>query len=584
MASLISKKWNIAPAPTPDVAAELGGYSSIVARALAQRGLTTRAAAEVFLVGETAGSTDPLQLTGVPETVERLGRALARREKIAVYGDYDVDGVTATALLVQVLTALGGDVRPYIPHREDEGYGLNHEALRTLAGEGVGVVVTVDCGIRSLAEADTARALGLDLIITDHHVPGDEIPAAFAVINPKQAGDGYPEKMLAGVGIAYKLAQALVRAAVGGAAVGRAAVGNGNAAIKASDVLDLVALGSVADLAPLAGENRLLVRQGLQVMNRPPDRLRREGLRAMYLSAGIKPGKLDAGTIGFVLGPRLNAAGRLESALDAYELMTTTDLYRAGQLAQQLEVQNRERQALTRETHQRARALAVTSQSESHLLFAAHRDFRHGIVGLAASRLTEEFYRPSIVARIEDDAVRGSCRSIREFHITNALDECRDLLIKHGGHAAAAGFTVAPSNLAELETRLRAIAERELAGLDLRPTVHIDSEARFAELTPALAAELARFEPCGFGNPAPVLATRGARVRGLRTMGSEGAHLRLNLIQDGVALDAIGFGLGGWAQRIDVGASVDLAYTFEIDEWNGERRLQMKLRDLRLAE
>lgn len=582
MASLISKKWNIAPAPTPDVAAELGGYSSIVARALAQRGLTTRAAAEVFLAGEAAGSTDPLLMTGVPETVERLGRALARREKIAVYGDYDVDGVTATALLVQVLAALGGDVRPYIPHREDEGYGLNHEALNTLAGEGVGMVVTVDCGIRSLAEADTARALGLDLVITDHHVPGDEIPAAFAVINPKQAGDGYPEKMLAGVGIAYKLAQALVRA--GGGKGNGAAGGDGNAAIKASDVLDLVALGSVADLAPLAGENRLLVRQGLQVMNRPPDRLRREGLRAMYLSAGIKPGKLDAGTIGFVLGPRLNAAGRLESALDAYELMTTTDLYRAGQLAQQLEVQNRERQALTRETHQRARALAVTNQTDSHLLFAAHRDFRHGIVGLAASRLTEEFYRPSIVARIEDDAVRGSCRSIREFHITNALDECRDLLLKHGGHAAAAGFTVAPTNLAELETRLRAIAERELAGLDLRPTVHIDSEARFAELTPALAAELARFEPCGFGNPAPVLATRGARVRGLRTMGSEGAHLRLNLIQDGVALDAIGFGLGAWAQRIDVGSVVDLAYTFEIDEWNGERRLQMKLRDLRLSE
>ncbi len=578
MASLISKRWNVAPALSAEAAAELSGYDPILARALVQRGITTRVAAEVFLAGETSGNTDPSHLTGVPETVERLLRAVSRRERVVVYGDYDVDGVTATALLVQVLAALGADVRPYIPHREDEGYGLNHEALKSLATDGVSVVVTVDCGIRSLAEAETARALSLDLIITDHHVPGETLPDSFALINPKQPGDAYPEKMLAGVGIAYKLAQALVRAAHGGAAHG------GMAAIKASDVLDLVALGSVADLAPLAGENRLLVRQGLQVLNRPPDKLRREGLRAMYLSAGIKPGKLDAGTIGFMLGPRLNAAGRLESALAAYELMTTTDPYHAGQLAQQLEVQNRERQALTRDTHQKARELALSRERDGHLLFAAHPDFRHGIVGLAASRLTEEFYRPSIVARIEPDVVRASCRSIREFHITNALDECQDLLLKYGGHAAAAGFTVAVDKVAELEQRLRSIAERDLAGLDLRPTVNIDAEARFSELTPRLAAELARFEPCGFGNPTPVLATRGARIRNLRTMGSDGSHLRLSLNHDNLGLDAIGFGLGAWAQRLAVGQAVDLAYTFEIDEWNGERRLQLKLRDLRPAD
>lgn len=578
MASLISKRWNVAPALDAEVAMELNGYRPIVARALAQRGLTTRAAAEVFLAGEARGDTDPNALIGVPETVARLLHALTHRERIIVYGDYDVDGVTATALLVQVLQALGADVRPYIPHREDEGYGLNNEALRTLAADGARVVVTVDCGIRSLAEAETARALGVDLIITDHHVPGDALPEAFALVNPKQPGDPYPEKMLAGVGIAYKLAQALVRAAANGAA------GSGSAPIKASDVLDLVALGSVADLAPLAGENRLLVRQGLQVMNRPPDKLRREGLRAMYLSAGIKPGRLDAGTIGFILGPRLNAAGRLESALAAYELMTTSDLYRAGQLAQQLEVQNRERQALTKDTHQRARELALSRNTDSQLLFAAHADFRHGIVGLAASRLTEEFYRPAIVARIEPDVVRGSCRSIREFHITNALDACADLLVKYGGHAAAAGFTVTTANVGALEARLREIAARELDGLDLRPTVNIDSEARFADLTPTLAADLASFEPCGFGNPTPVLATRGARVRAIRTMGSDGAHLRLSLNQDNLGLDAIGFGLGAWAQRLEVGATVDVAYTFEIDEWNGERRLQLKLRDLRKAE
>ena len=572
----LSKKWNMAPEPDPAVSAALSEFAPIIARVLAQRGLTTRVAAEAFLAGEANASTDPLSLTGLPESMERLDRAIAQRETVVVYGDYDVDGVTATALMVQVLSALGADVRPYIPHREEEGYGLNHEALRTLAGQGAKVVLTVDCGIRSVAEAETARELGIDLIITDHHMPGDELPRAFALINPKQPGDLYPEKMLAGVGIAYKLAQGLVRAA--------AAKAGGSSPIMGSDVLDLVALGSVADLAPLAGENRVLVRQGLQVMNRPPDRIRREGLRSLFLSAGIKPGKVDAGTIGFVIGPRLNAAGRLESALDAFELMTTADIYRAGYLAQQLEVQNRERQALTRETHLRARELALARDPEARLLFAAHPDFRHGIVGLAASRLTEEFYRPSIVARIEDDTVRASCRSIKEFHITNALDQCADLLLKHGGHAAAAGFTVATKDFAELEARLRAIAARELDGLDLRPTVNIDAEVRFSDLTPALAQELMRFEPCGFGNPTPVLATRRARVRAMRTMGSDGSHLRLTLQDNGLTLEAIGFGFGSWAQRLQVGQAVDLAYTFEMGEWNGERRLELKLRDLRVAE
>jgi single-stranded-DNA-specific exonuclease len=486
---------------------------------------------------------------------------MAAQEQIVVYGDYDADGVTATALLVQVLLALGARVRAYIPNREDEGYGLNHEALKTLKAEGAGLVITVDCGIRSLAEAETARAIGLDLVITDHHTTGEALPAALAVINPKRPDDEYPEDHLSGVGLAFKLAQGLLR-------------GQPNAPLTASDVLDLVAIGTVSDLVPLAGENRWLVRQGLKMINRP----RREGLKALIEVARLRLGSIDAGNLGYALGPRLNAAGRLDSALAAYELLTTPDLLLASQRAQQLEAQNRERQALTRETQARARELALAARPDSFLLFAADPEFRHGVVGLAAARLTDEFYRPAVVARRDADITRGSARSIREFHITWAFDQCQDLLLKHGGHAAAAGFTADTGNVDELAERLRAIAERELSAQDLRPAVRVDAEVPLSALTGELARDLRQFEPCGYGNPAPVLASRGVKVVGQRALGTDGQHLKLALSDGWLTFDAIAFNQAAWRDRLP--PFVDVAYVFEINEWNGEKRLQLNVRDI----
>jgi len=562
---MTSKRWIIAPPLTDAARAALAAHPPLIAQLLFNRGLADPAEAEAFLAGQLTQSDDPQLLTGLPETVERLQRAARAGERIAVYGDYDTDGVTATALLVQVLTALGANARPYIPHREDEGYGLNVEALQTLKDDAVTLIVTVDCGIRSVDEGEASRALGLDLIITDHHHPGPELPRALAIVNPKQPGDRYPEKGLAGVGLAYKIAQGLIRPM------------NPKPALNGSDVLDLVALGTVADLAPLTGENRILVRQGLTVMNKP----RREGLKSLIDIARLKPGLIDAVGIGFALGPRLNAAGRLESALAAYELLTTTDVFIASQRAVQLEQQNRDRQDLTRSTHERAREIVLASHADAPLLFAADPNFKPGVVGLAASRLMDEFYRPAVVATRGEEFTKGSARSIREFHITEAFDQCRHLLIRHGGHAAAAGFTAASGNVDELAEKLRGIAGRELAGLDLRPALQIDAEVALAELNGELLDRLRQFEPCGYSNPTPLLASRDVKVVSSRTVGMEGKHLKLTLGDGRMTLDAIAFNQG--ARQDKLPARVDLAYQLEINEWNGQSRLQLNVRDIQAA-
>ena len=563
-----SKRWFVAPPPTATARAALEqeGYPPLVAQLLFNRGLATPPEARRFLEGTQTPDDDPLLLTGMATAIERLQYAVRNGESIAIYGDYDADGVTATALLVQCLTELGAHVFPYIPQREDEGYGLHIEALHKLKNDyAARLIVTVDCGIRSLTESEAAQELGLDLIITDHHHPGTELPRAVAVINPKQSSEVYPEKGLAGVGLAYKLAQGLTRAMGGSAAVVTGAV-------------DLVALGTVTDLAPLIGENRHLVRQGLKLINQP----RREGLRALLETARLKPGTITAGDISFVLGPRLNAAGRMESALAAYELLLTNDAIQARRQAWQLEQQNRERQELTHLTHLRAREIALAEQRDQPLLFAADDNFKEGIIGLAAARLCDEFYRPAVVVSRGPLFSKGSARSIREFHITTALDECRDLLVRHGGHAAAAGFTVETAKLKELTERLESIAARELAGIDLCPALHIDAEITAEAITGELYAWLQRFEPCGYGNPAPVLASRGLKVTDARAVGADGQHLKLVLSDGRWTLDAIAFRQGRWAGCLP--PRVDVAYHLEINEWNGTRRLQLNVLDLKPAQ
>jgi single-stranded-DNA-specific exonuclease len=566
-----SKRWQIAPTAPPAHLQQFGDLPRLVVQFLYNRGVTSPSQITDFL-NPHPPIRNPLEapkLKGLDKAVARLRRAIQQREPVAVYGDYDVDGVTATVLLAQTLSALGAVARPYIPDRVDEGYGLNKDALAKLHGQGVRVVVTVDCGIRSLQEIVFGNELGLDLIVTDHHAVAADVPPALACINPKQDDCPYPFKDLAGVGLAFKLAQALLL-------VERWTTGQ--APLDDDDLLDLVALGTVADLAPLVDENRALVQRGLARLNAAP----RVGIAALMQAAGARLGAVDSNTIGYWLGPRLNAAGRIEHAMAAYRLLIADDAAQARELAAELDQRNRERQRLTRETQDKARELALGSDPATPLLFAADPSFRAGVVGLAASRLTEEFYRPSIVVEQGQVESRGSCRSIPEFHITRALDECAELLIRHGGHAAAAGFTVPTSKLDELAARLQAIAHAQLGGRDLAPTLEIDAEILPGELNRETCDHLKQLEPCGYGNPTPTLMSRGMLVRDIRSVGADGAHLKLSLMDARHATwDAIGFRQSHHAVWLRRDMRIDVAYHLEVNEWNGQERLQLNVLDLR---
>jgi len=560
-----SKRWQVHPLITPQASESLAAYPPILRQILFNRGYTSESEARSYLQAVAPFDTSPWKMTGIEPAVERILAALDHAEPIAIYGDYDVDGVTATALLYLTLRAMRGDVRGYIPNRFDEGYGLNREALDLLKAEGVKLVITVDCGIRSQEEAAYARTLGLGLIISDHHQPAaGDLPQAIAVIDPKQEGDAYPDKDLAGVGLAYKLAQALLER--------RPAE-----PLRADHFLDLVTLGTVADLAPLTGENRALVYQGLQRLRTAP----RQGLFSLAAVSELSMERISANAIGYILGPRLNAAGRLDSALASFELLTTEDVQKAGALALKLDQQNRERQSLTRKIQEQAEAQVQAEDPDALILFAVDPDFNAGVVGLAASRLVESYYRPAVVGQQFADTTRCSCRSIPEFHITEALDQCADLLIRYGGHAAAAGLTVRNDLLPELKQRLLSIAADQLNGQDLRRTLRVDLEVRLSDLHSGLLKHLDALQPTGFGNPEAVFVSRNVLVRSSRVVGSDGKHLKLSLSDGRFNVGAIGFRLGYWHERLP--REVDLVYTFEMNEFNGRSTLQLNLKDLRAA-
>lgn len=571
------KRWIIPPQITGEADSALEKFPPILRQILFNRGFATYEESKNFLNGKPNIDTNPFQMTGMQTAIDRIQFAIKNNEPIAIYGDYDVDGVTATALLVDALRSLDANVEGYIPNRFEEGYGLNPTALDDLKSRGVKLVISVDCGIRSPNEANHAKNIGLDLIISDHHHPdGEHLPEALAVINPKQHGDVYPDKDLAGVGIAYKIAEALLSYEIQGTSY-KLRDESDPYLVTLNSLLDLVALGTVADLAPLVGENRVLVKRGLRQMRQTT----RQGLFSLAGVSELSIQKVTAMDIGFRLGPRLNAAGRLKEALASFELLTTTDVFKAGELAQQLEMQNRERQRITRDMQTRAEEIAMREDKDAHLLFAVDESFNSGVIGLAASRLTEKYYRPAVVASKGEEETRGSCRSIPEFHITEALDQCADLLVRHGGHAAAAGFTVRNENLAELVLRLKTVAEEKLSGTELKPTVTADAEVSLSEIRPELYEKCLRYlEPTGYGNREPSFVARNVKVKNSRTVGTEGKHLKLTLEDEkGYAHDAIGFRLGEWHKSMPT--RVDILFTYELNEFNGRVNYQLNLKDLK---
>lgn len=565
--SLRPTRWNIAPPVPAEIGRRLSSLPAVLVQILYNRGLTDPAHVQAFLDGRYLEKDDPFLLPDMEKAVTRIEQAIARGERIVVYGDFDADGVTATVLLVEALRLMGlarNQAQPYIPDRVDEGYGLNAEALTRLRQEKeADLVVTVDCGIRSVAEVEHANAIGLDVIVTDHHSVGKKLPPAVAVVNPKREASAYPETGLAGVGVAFKLVQALRQTLPG------------QTAFAEERILDLVALGTVADIVPLTGENRPLVKAGLEVLNH----CRRPGIAALAEVAGLKPGSITAENIGFGLGPRINAAGRLDHAYAAARLLAANNALRAKRLADDLNRLNRKRRELTRELGKLAEEMV---DGEAPILIAGSDRFLSGVVGLVASRLAEKHYRPAVVMEEGETESRGSCRSIPEFHITEALDQVDDLLEHHGGHQQAAGFTIRNEHLEAFRERLTAIAAAGLAGRELIPQLEIDAEIRLADVDWALQGHLEQLEPTGEANGTPVFVSRGVQIFNHRAVGQDGAHLQLQVGDGQRGFKCIAFRQGAWAGRLP--ARVDLAYTVGVNEWNGRRDLQLVVQDIRPAE
>lgn len=573
-----AKHWLIYPAAPEKFIAESNEHA-LLAQVLHNRGLRTAGEVAAFLARADAVRENPYRLRDMVPAVQRLVKAIEQGEIICVYGDFDADGVTSTALLVTALQAAGGKVGPYIPDRVDEGYGLNVDSIARIASKGARLLVTVDCGIRSVAEVQHAMDLGLDVIVTDHHTVGPTLPPALAVINPRRVDCTSGYERLAGVGVAYRLAQAVLRAV---AQQGWARLSPAQASDVEQDLLDLVALGTVADMMPLLGENRSLVQRGLDQLNLA----RRPGVKALMEQADLRKGLVDTTAISFRLAPRINAAGRLSQAPLAYQLLRTNDEVNADGLAREIEGINRARRELTTRAQNEAETqLAAQVADDAPLYMVASEEFEPGIVGLVAGKISERFYRPAIVIERGESESRGSARSIAEFHITEALDAVSELLLRHGGHARAAGFTLKTARLPDFESALREVAAEKLADYsDLRPSLKIDAEVPFDEVKPLLHEQLARLEPMGQENPSPLLLCRSVRVRDVRKIGG-GKHLRLVLDAGphSAVVDAVAFGQGEQAKQLSAEMKIDVVFQLEVNEWQGRRRLQMNVQDMRAA-
>ncbi|MFQ3658255.1 MAG: single-stranded-DNA-specific exonuclease RecJ [Anaerolineae bacterium] len=565
--------WRIAP-PAPDeylLQARHDGarLDPLLAQILYNRGVADPAGF-LFETGADDLKQRLLQadLLDLDRGANRIVQAIARGEQICIYGDFDADGVTSTALMIEALSWLGANVRAYIPDRVDEGYGLNIPALKRLASEGVSLVVTVDCGVRSVSEIEAVLEDQLDIVVTDHHSVGEALPPAFAVVNPQRPDSDRhePYRHIAGVSVALLMALRVLRIA---------GWPNGH---RLSDLLDLVAIGTVADVMRLNDPlNRRLVIHGLNVINER----RRLGLDALLHAAGFK-GTVTAETIGFVIGPRINAAGRLASGMIAFELLTTRDQATANHLAKELERLNVDRQGRMRIARDRIRdSLMITGDIDAPLIFAQDDEVEPGIVGLVAGQLTQELYRPSIILHREQETSRASCRSIPEFHITRALDACADLLLRHGGHALAAGFTVANENVPLLRERLLRAAREAFSGLTLAPVRRIDASLSLSKATLELAEKLATLEPFGHHFEAPLFFSGGVRMAFPKVL--KDRHLKMRLIEGSVAaVEAIAFNQADFLNLWN-GQPVDVVYRLTVNEYNGRRSAQLNVEDMRLT-
>ena len=538
-----------------------------ICRLLALRGHEPAASAKRYLRPRLDHLLPPDQLLDMTKAVDRLVQAVRRRETILIHGDYDVDGMCSTTLMARALRLLGGTVVPFIPERLVDGYDLTDAGVRAAQAAGATVVVTCDCGTSAVQPVAALRAMGIDVIISDHHLPGGELPNAFAVLNPKRPGCGSEDKDLAAVGVAFKLALAVTRA-MGG---------NEN---NVFGMLDLVALATIADVAPLRGENRVFARYGLKMLAETQN----VGLRALIRAAGLDGKPLTAGRVGFILAPRLNAVGRLGKALRGVELLTSTNEHDANAIARELEELNARRQEIDRAVLKEARARVLSLDLDNTFGIVLAEDGWHpGVIGIVASRLVEEFGRPTILVGLDGDEGKGSGRSISRFDLHGGIGRCSHLLKRFGGHRSAAGVTIARSNVGEFTRCFNEAARADLTLDDLVPELRVDMEVAIEDVTLGFEALLRHLEPCGMGNPSPMLVTRGVRLAAPpRTVGDGGLKLMLHApARD--PIEAIGWSLGARIGELDMSRTFDMAYRLERDEYRGKVRLQARLADFRVV-
>ncbi len=562
-----SPRWIPPKLPDPDAVTRLTEelrLPPLVCALLVSRGYGDPTRAKAFLRPRLEQLNAPWLLSGMDRAVRRLSEAIDRGETILVHGDYDVDGICATTIMVQTVRLLGGTAVPFIPHRVSDGYDLSEAGVQAAVREGARVVVTCDCGTSAHRPVAELRARGIDVIITDHHLPSEPPPECLAVLNPRLPDSEYPDKDLCAAGVAFKLACALLEA-------------RGVSTNAAMGMLDLVALATVADVVPLRGENRVLARLGLRLM----EETRNVGLRALIAATGLEGKRLTTGRIGFILAPRLNAVGRLGSALRGVELLLAQDAGEANFIARELEEMNRTRQALDRETLDEARQLmeGVDLDATFGIVLASPR-WHAGVIGIVASRLVEEFCRPVILVSLDGSVGKGSGRSIPRFDLHAGLLACRDVLLRFGGHRAAAGLTIDAARMEEFVSRFNAVASALLSPEDLVPEIRVDAELPLDQATEDMERLMRHFEPFGIGNPAPLLVSRGVLIEGPpRVIGEHG--LKLRLASGASRLEAVWWGAAQRTSEVPAGAVVDIAYRLERDTYLEIARPVANLVDVR---
>lgn len=549
---------------TVDLGKELG-ISNVLAKILSSRGIRDIPTAKAFLYAQADNLDNPFNIPNMRRGAERIFTAINNKEKILVYGDYDVDGITATALLYSIVRRLGGNAGYYVPERLEEGYGLNRQAIANAKQQGTNVVITVDCGISAVEETKYAAELGLDLIITDHHQPPAVLPQAYAIINPKLASPSVPWFNLAGVGVAYKFALAL------------AELFNSKAYCK--EYLDLVALGTVADIVPLQDENRILVKEGLHLLKETL----RPGIRALLDTSGIKGNEISSEQIGYILAPRLNASGRLGKADRAVEMLISADYETAKDTALILEQENKTRQEIEAGILEQALQM-IEEQADltkDKVIVLASQDWHPGVIGIVASRITDRYYRPTIIISVGQGIGKGSGRSIPGFNLYEALKQNREILQNYGGHEMAAGLMIEETQIQALRKALNLYAKENLLEKDLVPVLQADCEIAWNELSADLVEEIALMSPFGYHNPCPLLVLRGKRIANCKGVGANGNHLKMRVLDESGWLDGIAFNKGLHQEAINTCDRCDLAIVPEINRYKGQAKLQLVVKDLK---